>query len=706
MSETALRIPAGAPPPWTAEEVRELHVRLGAVAAGRVKALAAALEVFKGASGKKEAARAIARRLGPLGVKGLSMQSLYRKLADWEASKHSLLALADRRALRPTGGGIARNRAFVDFWQDLVASNARATSGAEAELFRRLRASESIPGLGTWRDMWSAEHDGAPCDPLMLCPYTLRGRERPAGLSRKTLQRLAPDAFVLAAARRGLMHATMEFAPTVPRTRVGLAPCQVVQIDDMWHEVKVVWDGNRAAERVMEFSMMDVLTGKILCWLTKPGVRADDGTLHTLKAAWVRYLLAHLLCHVGFPEAGCLVMGEHGTASADAQLRALLADLTGGKVRFGAGGRLSGPLAPGLPGGVAKGNPRYKGLIEGAHAFIKNMLGGVPGNVGGGRGREPETAASRDRATERLLALADSLEATRPGMRRRIALEHHLLYADFLAVVDRVYGEINDRTEHALEGWEECGFVAGEYRVSADSPWLPMSGLRHMVPAQARAFRDLIDSGAMQSRMRRMSPNEAFASRAGELHRLGPVEEMLILGLGLAVDCKCTDRLELPYRDEATQTRATVAGILDDGRLLERGRTYQVWINPLRTDGLAIIAEGEGDKRGRYLGQAQIQVPAVYGDAETQSGIRDALALRNKALAGEMRGLSAIGAARQRRAAEAARVNALELLGRDPAEEAAGRRAADETARTVRPATLEELTGGGVPDPASAFALA
>ena len=75
MSETALRIPAGAPPPWTAEEVRELHVRLGAVAAGRVKALAAALEVFKGASGKKEAARAIARRLGPLGVKGLSMRS-------------------------------------------------------------------------------------------------------------------------------------------------------------------------------------------------------------------------------------------------------------------------------------------------------------------------------------------------------------------------------------------------------------------------------------------------------------------------------------------------------------------------------------------------------------------------------------------------------------------------------------------------------
>lgn len=699
MTAALLPLPPALPAAPAVPGLRELHATVGAAEAGRVRALAAALAAFAAAPDKAAAAAEIRRSLAPLGVRGVSAPSLYRKLALWRAG--GLMALVDGRVLRPSGGGAsrpARSPEFVAFWRDLCASNARATSGAEAELMRRLRSGESIPGLGTWRDIWSAEHGGAPCDPLMVCPYTLRGRERPRGLSTTALRRMAPDAFALAAARRGLMHATMEFAPTVPRTRVGLAPCQVVQIDDMWHEAKVVWDGNRSAERVMEFAMMDVLTGRILCQLRKPGVREDDGTLRTLKGAWVRYLLAHLLCGIGIPEAGCLIMGEHGTASADAELRATLAQVSDGKVRFGAGGRLSGPLAPGLASGGGKGNPRYKGLLEGAHSLVKNMLGGAPGNVGGGRGREPENAAARDRATERLLAMADALEGERPGIRRRLALEHHLLYADFCAVADRVYREINGRTDHRLEGWEQCGFVVGEYRVTRDSPWIPMASLRRMAPEQARAFGELIDAGAMESRMRRMSPDEAFESRRGELRRLGPVEAMLVMGRALAVECVCSPRLQLDYRQADTMMRATVLGQLSDGRLLERGRRYLVWINPLAAD-RAIVADADG----RYLGEAAVQLPAVYGDAETSEGMARALSLRSRALADAKRSLAPIAAARQRRAAEASRVNALELLGRDPAAEEEAPDAP--RPRGVRPATLDELSApAAAPEPEYDFA--
>ena len=69
------------------------------------------------------------------------------------------------------------------------------------------------------------------------------------------------------------MSAASDYIPDVVRTRIGLKRCQVLQIDDMWDNTKVMFKTNRYGERVIELSVVDVLTGKIVCYLAKPIIR-------------------------------------------------------------------------------------------------------------------------------------------------------------------------------------------------------------------------------------------------------------------------------------------------------------------------------------------------------------------------------------------------------------------------------------------------
>ena len=636
-----------------------LHRLLPGAAAGRAIALAKALCYFEASPDKASAAEEIRLSLEPLGLSGLSLKRLYAKAAAFRSG--GVLAIIDGRATRRMHECRATtNREFVEFWHDLVTQNRRGTAAAYRELFRRLRAGMEIPGAGTWREIWADEHDGIAPDPEMLCPYQAY-TQTPKGWSYPRLLRLKPDRFALLATRRGLMAATMEAAPTVPRTRVGLEPCAVVQIDDMWHEVAVTFGANRRAERVVEFSMIDVLTGAFLGWLTKPVVRRPgEEARETLRAKWVRYLLAHLLCEIGIPDGGCLIMGEHGTATVDAALRETLADLSGGRVRFGAGGRLSGPLGTGLYEGTPKGNPRYKGLLEGLHNLVKNELAALPGNIGGGRDRQPEEAYGMAKADALLRDLALALEERKPGLLERLALPFPL-FSDFVSAVNTTYAILNARRSHELEGWEACGFTFPEYRLQPGAAWMPVSSLEK-APEQTRtAVLELIRARAAESRMQRMSPSEAFASVRGRLKPLPAYAAPLIMGPELCCRTVVGDRLEIDYREEYTGDRLKIAAQLDDGRLLERGSAVIVWVNPLNYKKAYIC-----DASGRFFGTAKVMNAITYADSSSEA-MAEALGVRSRALAAERARLAPIVRARQIRAAADAGQNAMEILGHDPA---------------------------------------
>ena len=640
----------------TSVDLRGAYEAMPAAAARRTRIEAEALRAFAATADKVVALATLNATLRSQGLPAMSRSTAFRKAS--LLASGGVLAVADRRRVRRATGvdRVSGNQQLVDFWATLCADNARASAPAWRELIRRLSAGAEIPGVGTWRDLYASEHGGVMPPPDMPCPYGVRNP--PTGWSQRNFARIKPSKFGLLAARRGMGAAIMSAAPAVVRTRIGLAPCQVIQIDDMWHECKVSYAGNRHAQRVVELAAQDVLTGKMLSWLIKPVRERDDGTREVLRARWVRYLLAHIFCDIGIPSAGCLIMGERGTATLSDDLVRTLSEVSGGRIRFGAGGINSTPLAAGLPGGQPHGNPRYKGMIEGAHRIVKDILGATQGLIGGGRGAQPEAAYGLDQADERLRRIAAALEPTRPGITQRLVMPY-MPYDDFCALVDRAYDQFNGRTDHQIADWESCGFVSGEYRLPGGA-WMPTAALSAQSDAVRASINQLIAAGAIEYRQRRLSPAEAFTSRAGDLHRLDRFAARLILGDELAICGTVSDRLQIRCKADADGIDCVVSGVLVDGRTIDRGASVRVWINPLSPAGVAMI---EGPD-GRYLGEAQIMAAARIDD---DAAIAKQLGVRNAAIAAEMRRLAPVVRSRQAAANKAAEINAREILGYDPA---------------------------------------
>lgn len=621
------------------ESLEAIHTVLDADEARKLKALVVAVSAFASAPTRSEKELIVKKaqlELAPLGLTGLSLKSMYRKADQLERAYRAggvtaaVLALADKRVMRRIKSGIGTNRELVEYWHQLCGANRRKTAPAYRALLSELASGASIPGVGTWRDVWAKEHGGVYPSDEMECPWSPLTLDAPEGWSLRNFMRLKPDDFVLAAARQGLMSAKENFLPTVPRTRVGLKCCQVLQFDDAWHEVKVAWHGNKHAQRVVELSMIDVLTGYTIGFLCKPIRERPDGTKETLKQEWAGYFLAYLACNIGLPDCGTLIMGEHGTASVDSAFLARLTEATNGKIRFGAGSIMTGPLAAGLPCGPGKGNPRYKALLEGYHAVLKNELGSVKGHIGGGRGKQPEETYGLDKQDERLRRIATALEHRFPGIAERLQLPY-IPYEDYMRLVYDAYDRLDRRSWHKMEGWESSGFVVGEVR-HAGGAWTPLNGLP---PEQARALKALADAGEMEFRLRRMSPKEAWQSRQGELTRMSDVVAPLIMGKELAQTCTCDKRLQLKFNDMSTLRKdIIVAGVLDSGVPLERGARYLVWINPLAGEKAYIATES-----GRYLGVAPVLVKARIDDTEA---MHKAFGVRQSALSVEMKRLEPI----------------------------------------------------------------
>ena len=544
--------------------------------------------------------------------------------------------------------GIGANAAFLEHWHDLVTRNQRVARPAFGALVAELRAGLEIPGYGTWRDIWRAERPGR--DLPKECPYKI-GALLPMGWSLPNLMRHKPSKWALAATRTGTLAAA-NLLPMIPRTRAGLKRGQIVEIDDMWHDVKVRY-GNAPAERCIELAMLDVATG-YRAYLLKPIRRREDGTRETVMARMMPYLLGHWLIVQGYCPAGALICGEHNTAALSKPLAAAIEAATGGKVTFRAGGKLSQPLAQGLWEGKPRGNFRFKARLEGSHSLLHNELGAVPGQVGYTHANAPEALYAMDKAEAELHRACAKLAKADPDLPNRLRWPY-IPYADYAALVAEAVGRINARTDHALEGWEAQGFVTGSFRLGPLEPWRDLAdldtlpqGMREAILAQLRADPSL-------TRTRRLSPAEAWEKRAGDVIRADRCFMPRILGDALAMPATCSDKLELRVKDPAIDLTATVVGIVTDSfgaeTLLERGRPYRVWINPLEPT-LAYVAEALPDGDTRYLGTAPVLLPTHQDDPE---GVTANLKLRAKAQALERAALLPIAQARaaQKQAADA-----------------------------------------------------
>ncbi len=646
----------------TMKSLETLHTTVSLARATQVKALTQALIELDAAPTKAAVLPGLVARLQAQGVTGVSAKSLYRKLA--QAKAGGIRAILDGRLLRGSGGGLLRsprndvkhNEAFKDFWVTLVCQNKRKSAPAYRALLEMLARGDSIPGVGTWRDIFAKEHGGIYPAPDVACPWSPFTLDAPKGWTLRNLMRFIPSEFALTAARQGTAAAALTALPTVPFTRVGLAPCQVVELDDMWHEIKVALPGNKFAQRVAEFALIDRLTGHVIAYLPKPIRERDDGTLEVLRSEWSRYLIAYLLCHVGIPEAGCTIVGEHGTAkTTERSFVELIGQLTDGKVKLTAGGIMSTALAKGLPDGNHKGNPRKKGFLEGYHALLKNELGNTAGHIGGGRGKEPEEAYGLAKIDNNLRRLAADLELVRPGITARMRFPF-MPWADFASLLQQAYNRLENRTWHQMDDWEACGFVVPEVRSSPTAGWARLDAMNER---NRLAFHSLVQSGDVDYRMRRMSPREAWESRKGELKTIPAFAAPLILGESLARVCEVKREGVMIFRDETTLRKIQIVAQLANGEVLPKGQRFQVWVNPLAGE-IAYVC----DLAGKFLGTAKVMV-ATNPDDDSDASLRN-LGIRQQAIAARMQELKPYIAAQRRAAAEAARVNAEAILSVDP----------------------------------------
>lgn len=613
--------------------------------AARVLALADALRAFARTRDKAAAARELSARLAPLGYRGLSLKSLYRKLDGLRAE--GAWALAPAKYRRDDLRGIAANEAFLAHWHGLVLENRRKFRPAWRRLVREFAAGADVPGVGTWRELYLRERGCLPAEGEP-CPWD--ERTPPPGWSFRNLSKFVPDPFALAAARRGMAEAKAAYGLAVRKTRAGLACCRIVEVDDMFYEHSVVFAGNRGPQRVVEFAAMDRLTAHVVWHLPKPVRERADGTRETLRQAWAKYVYHAVLCVSGIPPEGCIIQGEKGSATSDPELERALALVNAwraaqglGKVEFRTGALANAPLAKGLPDGAAKGNPRHKGMIEQMHATLKNEMGHVLGEVGGGRGVQPEETGALVAETRRLVAMAEAR-----GLRAEAVAAPFLSWPAFVRAAEEAHRSMDERTDHALEGWEACGFVAGEVRLKGEASWRSVKAMGQMTPEEAGAVAALVRAGAAEYRERRLSPREAWERSKGVLAPVPAYFSPLILGGALCAVARVRDGQVFRYRDPNIGSAVEVAAVVD-GRVLTRGREYRVWVNPLDGDKAYVCGMD-----GTFLGVAKV-LRAVRADA-TADDLAEQLGLRQAVLAEEARRLAPV--VRRRRAAANARAAA------------------------------------------------
>lgn len=495
--------------------------------------------------------RGVAARVG-------ASYSTARRLWDrWEASSHDWRSLVNWARIPGQRKTVAHSPEFLDWWHARVRENQRVASAAYDHFKGLWESGASIPGI----------------------PDNLPRHEVPAGFSRANLYRLLPSKATTVAVRQGL-SAAKPYLPQVFSTRVGLWPGSHYVIDDLFHDNFVLFRGRPV--RVLELDCLDIFSANKFAWGTKPRFQREDGTFDNLKEKFARMIVAQVLYQYGYSPKGTTFLAEHGTAAICQRVEELLLSRLGGLVRVDRSGIIGKDQAfAGLFQGQGGGNFRFKAPLESLRNLIHNVLGDVVGQTGLSPDMRPEHTAGLLKYENDLAKLAAVIPPQMSELLRHPLLEYH---SQFLPMLTRVYQILNNRTEHNLEGWNQCGHVAIEYRMGIDtSHWIGSgelmrmeSGTREVLAAAARKDNRLV-------RQRKLSPHEVWSAGCRDLVRIPGYVVAEILGEDFAVE----RTLHGSYF-EFDDVELDPDGLIYEGRVTDdQGReaellegTYMTFVNP------------------------------------------------------------------------------------------------------------------------------
>lgn len=631
-------------------------------------------------------------------VGAISKTSIYRKVAAIRESNGDIAAsgILNPSAIRRARGLVRKSvlpPGFVSWWRSLCGDHQRRkTLSVWRHVMRDwLMAGRIIPGYGKdWRGIWLAEHPGEmlPRDILgrPSCPYTdvHTGPEAcfPAGWSYASLVTLAPEADVWAGAAVGV-HSMQSSNPVVPHTRVGLRPMQVITMDDVKLDVYCWYPKEREPRRPVGLGVMDVFTGCMIDFKLVPAQEREDGTVSGLNGSWAKYVWANVFCGIGVDASeGVTALLEHGSAGLDAKEEARINEILGPRpdggrwltvIRSSTSGA---PILKGLFGERGRGRPTHKAMLESAWNLLHNemaMLNAPAGRNWDTAPMDKDGAAgwsAEDKALINAAAAIVARENPAAVELLREASTHAKTYAQLSEAVSSVIATMNNRHDHAIKDWQECGFTKsliemGGALVTLDRAAEDFAGddetMRQMFMRRM----------AGKAKAMRMSPMEAWASFGGKtLKRFDPFVATQILGPELGQDVIVDARGQFEAVDHFSGKTLLYSAIIrrTDATLLHlaKDEKLRVWVNPIRVD-WALVSRPSGE----FLGMAKYMAATRFGQAAGDGNLGELALARSE----QKRRLSSVLGGRVVREAERREGNARALAAAQEAAFAMPRKA-------------------------------
>ena len=418
-----------------------------------------------------------------------------RKFDDWR--KLGFEALIPRQ-WRSESARSGLNVDFIEYMAGLTQEHGNFVQGYR-KFLREFFAGSPIPGVETG-----------------VSRNRLPVGFQPSNIRKKLAKHASP--FQLAAARVGL-RAAAAYRPLVRTTRAEMEPGMDYQMDDMWHNFKVVVLGQKEPCRVLALHALDVCSGCVPALILKPQLWAEDKRI-SLKEHEALFFTMHLLHEHGFHPNGCTLTMEGGTMTIrDEEVRDEIHAVSGCKVIVECGQGSNDTATAGQYRGASEGNFRRKAHLESWHNILQNWESDVMQFLGqtgkNSRLDKPEELAGREREANALVKWAE--KAGLPERLRETLNYGFLHWHDADKLIHAMVDRINDRKDHTLEGWEEAGFITSDLM-------LPGGQMITLAEAEAHAAKLAPEMAACWRAglipvPRRMSPAEVFARGRTKLVR-------------------------------------------------------------------------------------------------------------------------------------------------------------------------------------------
>jgi len=549
------------------------------------------------AAGHGTRAAAVARVAA---IVGQSVPTIRRKYDKWLAEGWQGLV---NRAKSPNTSQLPE--AFLQFWLGMVESFQRDRTRKKAWRSLQLR-------LAAWE-----KGDTAMAIPgYSTPPKRTLATGLPAAWSYKTLSRHKPSNYQLALRHQGTKAAS-NYLPSIRASRVGVLPGEIIFFDDEQVDVYVNFLGiNQQATRPQAFHALDYASAHNICRGYQPTILdAGTGIKRGLTQATFEWFVIHLLTNFGYRKTGTTLVWEHGTASGSKAFEERLHFLTKGAVTIDRSGRFGDPAFKGmLYPGQRTGNFRYKAPLESSFSIHRTEFSALPGATGINRDHAPEENEGILRANKFYLKAMEAL----PFERQQLMALPVMPWGQFVTLANEIIGGLEDRTDHELTQWEDCGNLVSEFTLDGSS-WWGQEKLAEM-PTEARAAVSAFVQQPGFSRIRRRSRREAWQAGAGDLVRLAPRDCVALMGMESAIERTVSDRLEILFEDRTISADPMVylASVKNEHghRIqLKRGEKYLCFLNP-QDPSRVQVCEGHGARRGAWIGEAPAFVTPSRKDVD------------------------------------------------------------------------------------------